>query len=309
MNIGRKEFLQQMASLGVGAVGMPFLSSLFTLPDDAPFFDISLAEWSLNRQLFDGELTHLEFPGTAKTEFGIDAVEYVNQFFKDKAEDISYLNELNKRCDDHGVRQLLIMIDGEGPLATTEESERTQAVENHYKWIEAAQRLGCHSIRVNLRGPGDREGKKRASVKSLGQLAEFGRGENINVIVENHGGLSSDAGWLVDVIQQVDMPNCGTLPDFGNFCIERGESGCANEYDRYEGVRRMMPYAKGVSAKSYAFNDAGQETTIDYMRMLKIIKNAGYEGHIGIEYEGREQPAFEGIRPTKNLLLTLGKEL
>lgn len=278
------------------------------------FFNISLAQWSLNKALFGGELTHLEFPATAKNEFGINAVEYVNQFFADKAEDTSYLDEMNSRCNDLGVDQVLIMVDGEGGLAVMDEAKRTEAVENHYKWVEAAQHLGCHSIRVNAFGEGTREDTKQAAVDGLGRLSEFAKDYNVNVIVENHGGYSSDGEWLAGVMEQVDMDNCGTLPDFGNFCVKREggspwEGECVEEYDMYKGVRELMPYAKGVSAKSYDFDKEGYETSIDFSRMLRIIQDAGFTGYIGIEYEGNELSEREGIKKTKDLLMRVGKEL
>lgn len=316
MEIKRREFLKQCASLGFGSFLIP---GIVNFPVDlkatpASFFDISLAEWSLHKALFDEEITHLQFPDIAKNEFGIDAVEYVNQFFKDRATDKNYLNELNTRCDDLGVKQLLIMVDGEGNLADSNPSTRTKAVENHYKWIEAAGYLGCNAIRVNLFGDGNRQQQKDVSVKSLGQLAEFARDYETNVTVENHGGFTSDASWLIDVIRQVDMENCGTLPDFGNFCIER-EGGdrwqgtCIDEYDRYQGVKQMMPYATNVSAKSYDFNKQGKEATIDYHQMLNIIHQSGYNGYIGIEYEGNKLSEFEGITATKKLLEQTGFEI
>lgn len=315
MDLNRKDFLKKIGLLSAGALVMPgFVPGCSAKKTDALFFDISLAEWSLHQPLFDGELTHLEFPALAKEAFDIQAVEYVNQFFKDKAKDKSYLDELNKRCDDLGVDQLLIMIDGEGDLAVNNDGPRIKAVENHFKWIEAANHLGCHSIRVNLFGDGTKSEMKTAAVDSLGQLSEYGRDYDINVIVENHGGWSSDAAWLTEVINQVDMDNCGTLPDFGNFCIKREggarwEARCIEEYDRYKGVRQLMPYAKGVSAKSYAFNEHGYETTIDYKKMLQIVKDLGFNGHIGIEYEGQRLSPEEGVRATKQLLTRVGQEI
>ena len=312
----RKRFLQlsgvALASAAIPGVAKASADKL--LSGEELFFDISLAEWSLHQALFDGELDHLDFPATAKNEFGIGAVEYVNQFFADKAKNTSYLDELNTRCSDLGVDQLLIMVDGEGDLAVTDDRQRLQSVENHYKWVEAAEYLGCHSIRVNVFGDGNRQEQKSAAVDALGRLSEFARDYEVNVIVENHGGYSSDAGWLVDVMKQVDMDNCGTLPDFGNFCVRRAEgdrweSPCVEEYDRYKGVRQMMPYAKGVSAKSYAFDDEGLETTIDFGKMLQIIHEAGYNGHVGIEYEGSGMSEFEGIRATKELLMRAGNKV
>ena len=307
----RKQFLQ-LGGLALASVGIPgsaMANRLFTQKE--LFFDISLAEWSLHRALFDGEMDHMDFPATAKNEFGIGAVEYVNQFFADKAKDTDYLDELNSRCSDLGVDQVLIMIDGEGDLAVTDDKERMRSVENHYKWVEAAEYLGCHSIRVNVFGDGNRREQKSAAVDALGRLSEFAKDYEINVIVENHGGYSSDAQWLVDVMKEVDMDNCGTLPDFGNFCVrreegDRWESACVEEYDRYKGVRQMMPYAKGVSAKSYAFNEQGLETTTDFSKMLRIIHDAGYNGYVGIEYEGTKMSEPEGIKATKQLLMQAG---
>jgi len=312
----RKRFLQLggMAMASAAMPGMLGASSLNGLKSDELFFDISLAEWSLHKALFDGKLDHLDFPATAKNEFGIDGVEYVNQFFADKAKDTDYLDELNMRCSDLDVEQVLIMIDGEGEMAVNDDNERMQAVENHYKWVEAAEYLGCHAIRVNAFGNGTPQEQKMAAVDSLGRLSEFAKDYGVSILVENHGGNSSDGQWLTDVMKQVDMDNCGTLPDLGNFCVKREGGGpwegkCIEEYNRYKGVKEMMPYAHGVSAKSYAFDDSGQETTIDYGRVLKIVKDAGYTGRIGIEYEGDELSEAEGIRATKQLLIEEGQKI
>lgn len=273
------------------------------------FFKISLAEWSLNKQLFSGQLTNLDFPAKAKNDFGIDAVEYVNQFFKDKAQDREYLQELKKRCSDLDVTSVLIMCDGEGGLGDTQEAKRLQAVDNHKKWVEAAQFLGCHSIRVNAYGEGSREAVAEAATDGLARLSQFAKDYKINVIVENHGGYSSDGKWLSQVIANTKMDNCGTLPDFGNFCVVMGENECKEWYDRYVGTEEMMPYAKGVSAKSMAFDAQGNCVETDYNKMLQIVKDAGYHGHIGIEYEGSGLSEDEGIRATKALLERVGGQL
>jgi sugar phosphate isomerase/epimerase len=312
MEFGRKDFLKQLAIISAGGAfygkAAHFLNSSLTAPD--MFFDISLAEWSLNESLFDGEITNMEFPEITKNKFGIEAVEYVNQFFADKAEDKKYLDELNQRCDDLGVEQVLIMIDGEGALAATDEKARKEAVENHYKWVEAAEHLGCHSIRVNAQGDGDTpEEQHKAAVEGLGSLSTFATDYDINIIVENHGGYSSNAEWLAGVMKEVNMDNCGTLPDFGNFCIERSSDGCANEYDRYKGTEELMPYAKGVSAKSHNFNEQGEETSTSFEKMLTIVKDSGYSGHVGIEYEGSEMSPDDGIMATKKLLETVGSKM
>lgn len=273
------------------------------------FFKISLAEWSLNKQIFSGKLDNLDFPAKAKNEFGIDAVEYVNQFFKDKAKDNAYLTELKKRCDDIGVTSVLIMCDGEGGLGDINETKRMQAVDNHKKWVEAAQFLGCHSIRVNAYGEGSREEVGSAATAGLARLSEFAKDYNINVIVENHGGYSSDGAWLSKVIADTQMDNCGTLPDFGNFCITRANNECTEWYDRYKGTEEMMAYAKGVSAKTNDFDASGNCVETDYNKMLRIVKDAGYRGYIGIEYEGNTLSEDEGIRATKVLLERAGAAL
>lgn len=278
------------------------------------FFKISLAEWSLHKALFAKEFDNLEFPAKAKNEFGISAVEYVNQFFMDKAKDTAYLTELKKRADDLGVTNVLIMCDGEGEMADLDAKKRMKAVENHYKWVDAAKFLGCHSIRVNCFGIGTAEEVAGAGANGLRKLSEYAQPANINVIVENHGGYSSNGQWLSGVMKEVNMPNCGTLPDFGNFCVKREkgdmwESKCIEEYDRYQGVSEMMPFAKGVSAKSGNFNEQGDCTDTDYGRMLAIVKEAGYTGHIGIEYEGSTLSEPEGIKATKDLLERVGMML
>ncbi|MEP0848440.1 MAG: sugar phosphate isomerase/epimerase [Phycisphaerae bacterium] len=272
-------------------------------PEQDPLFRISLAQWSLHRALYGHALDHLDFAKSAKNDYGIDAVEYVNTFFKDKATDVAYLAQMKQRCADLGVRSLLIMCDGEGALGDADETARTQAVENHYKWVEAARFLGCHSIRVNAASSGSRDEQMKLAADGLRRLTEFGARHEINVIVENHGGLSSDGAWLSGVMKLVNHPRCGTLPDFGNFCLDWSRSKEPDAwYDRYKGVAEMMPFAKAVSAKSHKFGPDGNETHTDYFRMLKIVLDAGYRGHIGIEYEGEALPEPEGIKATKRLL-------
>jgi sugar phosphate isomerase/epimerase len=274
------------------------------------FFKISLAEWSLHKSLFDNKFTNLDFPLKAKNDFGITAVEYVNQFFKDKANDQTYLSELKKRCDDNGVTSVLIMCDGEGNLGELDKKKRQTAVDNHKKWVDAAKFLGCHSIRVNAYGEGTEEEVGKSATEGLRLLSEYAKGPGINVIVENHGGYSSKGSWLASVIKGTGMDNCGTLPDFGNFCLVRNEDhGCKEEYDRYKGTEEMMPYAKGVSAKAHDFDENGNCVETDYTKVMQIVKNAGYTGHVGIEYEGSKLSEEEGIRATKALLEKVGAEL
>ncbi|MGE0758725.1 MAG: sugar phosphate isomerase/epimerase family protein [Pirellulaceae bacterium] len=263
-------------------------------------FRISLAEWSLHRTIFAKQLDPLDFARTAKQDYGIGAVEYVNQFFKDKAQDAGYLREMKTRAQDHGVTSLLIMVDGEGKLGDADAGQRQRAVENHYKWVEAAKSLGCHSIRVNAASSGSYDEQIKLAADGLRRLSQFAAQHDLNVLVENHGGLSSNGSWLAAVMKSVQLPNCGTLPDFGNFNLGDGQT-----YDKYQGVQELMPFAKAVSAKSYDFDSEGNETEIDYARMMKIVLDAGYHGFVGIEYEGKRLDEPAGIRATRQLLQRL----
>lgn len=295
--LSRRQWLSAAAAAaGYGLLRAP--ASAQNRP--SPLFKLSLAQWSLHRTLRAGRLDNRDFARTAKEDFGIDAIEYVNQFWKDKATDKAYVAELKKRADDLGVKTLLIMCDGEGALGDSDEARRTKAVENHYRWVEAAKALGCHSIRVNAysntRLADDEQQKLVAD--GLRRLCEFAAPHGINVIVENHGGLSSHGRWLAGVVRLVNLPNCGTLPDFANFRLGDGK-----EYDRYQGVDELMPYAKAVSAKSHDFDEEGNEIHTDYYRMMDIVVNKhGYHGYVGIEYEGSRLSEPEGIRATKRLL-------
>jgi L-ribulose-5-phosphate 3-epimerase len=296
----RRDFIKTAAFATAAAAfagAVPVVTRAADTDTKEPLFKISLAEWSLNKSLFNKKLDNLDFAKTAKG-FGIDAVEYVNQFFKDKAKDESYLSELKKRADDLGVKSVLIMCDGEGNLGDPDNKKRTQAVENHYKWVEAAKFLGCHSIRVNAASSGSYDEQVKLAADGLRRLTEFADKYGLNVIVENHGGLSSNGQWLAAVMKTVNLPRCGTLPDFGNFRVSRTE-----EYDRYKGIDELMPFAKGVSAKSHDFNDAGDEIHTDYNKMMQIVcTKHGYRGYVGIEYEGSKLPEPEGILATKKLL-------
>ncbi|MEE2738255.1 MAG: sugar phosphate isomerase/epimerase family protein [Planctomycetota bacterium] len=284
----RRNFIQKTA-LGVLA---PCSVVKAITTDRKQAFQLSLAEWSLHRSLQQNRLDNLDFAKVTREEFGLGAIEYVNTFFKDKARDDRYLVKLNTRASDHGVKQLLIMVDGEGDLGDPDSSKRKVAVANHHQWIEAAKQLGCHSIRVNARSKGSYEEQLKLAVDGLSALSEYGLKYGINVIVENHGGLSSNGRWLTAVLRRVNSPVCGSLPDFGNFY----------EYDRYRGVEELMPFAKAVSAKSHDFDEMGNETATDYFRMMKIVLQAGYSGFVGIEYEGTRLKEYAGIHATKRLL-------
>ncbi|MCA9132166.1 MAG: sugar phosphate isomerase/epimerase [Planctomycetales bacterium] len=281
-----------------------------------PLFDISLAQWSLNREFFAflgrnrGEvkrkLDPQDFAIIAKEEFGIEGVEYVNQFYLAAVQQPGYLAQLKKKAADAGVTNVLIMCDGEGSLGDPDARKRITAVRNHIKWLEWAAELGCHSIRVNAASRGSYREQQKLAADGLRRLTELGDTYDLNVIVENHGGYSSHGRWLATVMEMVDHPRCGTLPDFGNFHINRGEN--ALEYDRYLGTYELMPYAKGVSAKSYAFDESGNETETDFERMLKIVRDSGFRGWVGIEFEGGSDP-FAGILATQALLQRLREQL
>ena len=268
-------------------------------------YRISLAQWSLHRELQSKKTDHLDFARIAREDYGIDAIEYVNSFFKTHAEDAPYLAEMNRRAKDHGVYQHLIMIDGEGRLGDPDEKARLQAVDNHRKWLHAAHELGCITIRVNAASEGSYEEQQKLAADGLRRLAVLGDEAGINVIVENHGGLSSNGKWLAGVMRMIDHPRAGTLPDFGNFDIGNGQ-----RYDMYQGVAELMPFAKAVSAKSHDFNDTtGEESTKDYRRLMKIVTDSGFHSWVGIEYEGNRLPEREGIKRTLELLMRVRGEM
>ena len=276
--------------------------------DNKLFFKISLAQWSLHNALFAKKMDNLDFAAKARS-FGFEGLEYVNIFFKDKSKDRSYLKEMNSRAASEGLKNVLIMIDGEGNLAETDNKLRLKGIENHYKWVEAAHFLGCHAIRVNLRGGKDKTEALKTSIDSLNRLSDFAKGSNINILVENHGGFSSDGDWMTKVFSQVKNQNAGTLPDFGNFCIERKGDKCINEYDRYKGMEQLLLFAKAVSAKSNFFDAHGNEKNIDYYRIMKMVKEIGYKGYVGVEFEGDAASEEKGIQQTRDLLIKVGKQL
>lgn len=266
-----------------------------------PARTMSLAEWSLNRSIKAGTLTTLDFPVAARRDYGIGAVEYVSTLFAGHGLEAGYLRDLRARCDGEGVRSVLIMIDGEGDLGSPDPAARNEAVERHLRWADSARRLGCFAIRVNARSEGTREEQLSRCADGIGSLADRASRLGIAVIVENHGGISSDGSWMAALMRALARPNCGTLPDFGNFRMEGGA-----QYDRYRGIGEMLPWARDVSAKSYAFDAEGNETTIDYARMFRIMDDAGYAGWVGIEFEGKQMPEPDGIRATKRLLERMG---
>ena len=314
MTTSRRDFLRNTTALATTAYLAPHLLAA-AAPAKQPFFDISLAQWSLHKALFNKDITNLDFPRLAKEQFGISTVEYVNQFFKDKAKDSAYLAQLLGRCRDHGVTSHLIMVDGEGELGAPEAGPRRQAIDNHYQWLDAAAYLGCRTVRVNAFGQGPAEAVRQAAIDSLSQLGDYARQRQLNVVVENHGSYTSDGKWLLGTIRGVDQPNVGILPDFGNFCVRRdsGElykGACVEEYDKYVAVAEWLPVVKGadsVSAKVIDFDAAGNCVETDYPKMLTLLKKAGFSGYLGIEYEGEKLGEADGIRRTKALLERVGR--
>jgi len=302
----RRNFIKQ------SLLSVPALSTIPSISFGDTPLKIGLAQWSFHRALRSKKLDNLDFAKTAKEKFDISVVEYVNVFFSDKVNNKEYLNEMISRSVDIGVKNSLIMIDGEGSLGDSNERKRNKAIDNHKKWVEAANYIGCNHIRVNAAGNGSEDEVSKYASDSLQKLGDFSKDFKINIIVENHGGYSSDAQWLVGVIKNTERKNVGTLPDFGNFCVKSrpnklsswgGLSGCAVEYDKYKGVKEMLPYAKSVSAKSINFDDQGSSIEIDFYKMMKIVKQSGYSEYVSIEYEGNSHSEEEGIRLTKKLML------
>lgn len=300
----RRNFLSVTLTAGIATSVLP--STNFIKFNSIQNLKISLAQWSLNKSIKTGKLPILDFAKKARS-FGIEGIEFVSGLYTrdtDILERISMnslAKELIKRSDDYGIDNVLFMIDNQGDLASSNKNERLQAIDNHKKWIDLSAEIGCKTMRVNLNGEKDLNKWTKNSVKSLTALNKYN--ENINVVVENHGGLSSSGKYLSNVMSKVKLENCGTLPDFGNFCMNGSPWGnCTQMYDRYLGTEELMPYAHAVSAKSYDFDDQGNETSIDYKRMMDIVKKSGYQGYVGIEYEGNRLGEDDGIIATKKLL-------
>lgn len=298
--MNRRQFLQTSTAAVAAATGALAPTPL-RAQGKAPLYKISLAQWSINQPLRKGTMQHLDFAKIARS-VGIDAIEYVNQFFMDKATDAAYLADMNARAKGEGVTQVLIMCDREGNLGDPDAAKRQQAVENHYKWVTAAKTLGCHSIRVNAYSSGTPEEQSKLVADGLHKLCVFADTHGLNVIIENHGGMSSNAKWLMETIRRADHKRAGTLPDFGNFSISRptqnNPDAKVETYDSYVGVKEMMPLAKGVSVKPTVWDFHGNQSPLDYPRMMKIVVDAGYHGYCGIEHgaSGRELDSIREVR-------------
>lgn len=295
----RRSFIKH---LGLGAAGAGLAAAMpkWALGETTGkqlFFKLALSQFSLASDFWTRKLDALDFPAKVKKDYGIEGLDYCSMFFADKAKDTAFLNELKKRSADAGTYNLRIMIDGEGVLGDLTEATRLKAIENHYKWIDAAATLGCPMTRVNVEGDGNPDDVAKAAVDSLGRLIEYGKKSKVDVIVENHVGISCNGAWLAGVMKQVNSKHCGTLADFGNFCVNRTKpeaqtidaymkTKCLEEYDRYKGIAELMPYAKGIHAKTHLFDAAGNDTETDFVKMFKIIKDSGFTGWASIEYEG-----------------------
>lgn len=314
--ISRRQFLNTSLLSGAAIMSAGLLSNSSSAAVPKKFhFELSLAQWSLHKALFANEISTLDFPVIARKSYDIGAVEYVNQFFYEKAQDKTFLTELKNRCDDNGVISSLIMIDKEPELASPDAKERAAGVEGHKKWIHAAKFLGCKAIRVNLHGNGTLEEWTQGSVESLKKLSALGKPLGIKILVENHGGFSSNGKFLSEVMRLANDANIGTMPDFGNFCVRREvpgdlwKSACVEQYDIYRGVAELMPYAGAFSAKSFNFDEQGNESGIDFLAMFKLMRASKYRGYVGIEYEGETMSEDAGIRATKKLIEKVREQL
>lgn len=314
----RRTFIKQTA-LGMAALTFPVVPSLANkkvknvLDMNDP--KISLAQWSLHKALFEGKIAAEDFASIAMNDFGISGIEYVNQFYTKQAADEKFWLEMKQRASDVGVQSLIMMVDEKEKLGDSDVVRRKNAVEDHFKWVNAAKLLDCHSIRVNAFGDGEPEELKDALIDGLGQLTAYAAKEEIHVILENHGLHTSNAAYMVDIIKAVDNPFLGTLPDFGNWCTSAEWGGtkesqnCATIYNPSQGLTEFMPYATGVSAKTYEFDADGNDTIIDYPKLLQIVKNSDFDGYIGIEYEGEGLSEADGIKVTKALIQKIWKSL
>jgi L-ribulose-5-phosphate 3-epimerase len=294
------------------------------LSETAPFL-ISLAQWSLHRRIlgpalpllrglyeahiasrfgppdsFRGDLDPLDFPVVARREFGIGAVEYIGYFYATRVRNTDYLRELKTRAEGEGVRSLVVACGAEGAIGDPDTKKRRDVVQRHLKWLDMAAYLGCHSVSVRVASAGAADEQASLVADGLRDLADWSASHGLNVLIENHYGLSSDGAWLAETFKLVDRPNVGVSPDWGNF-----EPADADRL--YTSVAEMMPYARAVTAKCYDFDPRGNETTLDFPRLVRIATEAKYRGHLGIEYEGERLSEADGILACKALLERIQK--
>jgi hydroxypyruvate isomerase len=265
-----------LVSTSIGSLGKPSTIRNRSLKDD-----ISLAQWALVDEVRAGKWKTTEFAKIAREDFGLNGIEYVNTLFEVPTED--YLKTLKKNAEDHNVTSVLIMVDSEGDGCMPTAEGRRQFEINHRKWIDAARYLGCSAIRTNCRGPEgvDKNEALKWAVESYNMLLEYAASAQINVVIENHGGVSNDADFMVALMKQVDSPYFGTYPDWRE---------PSKEFDNYTYLEKTLPYAGGMSYR----NQPTEELTA---KMIRLTKSSGYRGWYGIESSGRDE-----IKKGKSLL-------
>ncbi len=301
MMMKRRQILKKLA-MGAGcAATAPFYSCAKNgTSGESPWLKLAVQQYSFNRQLKSGELAMIDYPGTVVEGTGIKALEYFNGHMEEKAGDTGFFEAVRERCDDLGAANTMMLCRGKDALDSSDPSVRSAAIEGYRPWLEATKILGGQYIRVDVRSDGDPDEQKKHAADGLTALCEVAGNEfDMGIVVENHGGHSGNGKWVADLMKTVGLENCGTLPDFQNF----------KEYDPYLGIEEMMPWAKIVCAKSKEFDEAGNEVNVDYRRMLKIVKDSGFTGYIGIEFEGHGVDPIAGINLTKNLIETVMSEL
>lgn len=283
----RRDFIQKTALVSSAVVLPPGLVSFSKINETKIMKkdDISLAQWALVDEIRDGKWKNLDFPRVAREVFDLNGIEFVNTLFD--VPHVSYLNQLKQNAEDHGVKMVLIMVDAEGDGAEPTAELRKQFAVNHRKWIDIAHYLGCHAIRTNCRGPKDADPKEamRWAVESYQMLLEYADPAGIKVSIENHGGLSNDADWMVELIKKINDPNFGTYPDWRQ---------PSDEFDNVGYLRKTIPYALGQSYRN-------QPTEEQSAQMVKISQESGYKGWYGIESSGREA-IHQGINILKKYL-------
>jgi L-ribulose-5-phosphate 3-epimerase len=284
-NSTRRDFLTRSAAL-VSALSL-FENSrrgwVFAGMDTASE-RISLAQWALNQEIRAGELTNLDFPRIAREEFGIGAIEFVNTLFA--VPTYGYLRKLKQNAVDHGVKMLVMMVDDEGDPVAPSRKERDQFVINHRKWVDIAQFLGCHSVRTNCigRSTSSKSEALKWAAESYTRLLEYALSAKVSVVIENHGGLSDDPDWMVDLIKEVGNPH------FGSYIDWRWRDPAV--WDNYAYTKKLLPYAKGISYK--------KQPTVEHLgKLVQLSRDSGYQGYYGIEEKG-----FDNIKLSKTLLET-----
>ena len=288
---------------------------------------ISLQCFSFASEFYKGNFDLSNFSKIVRETYNLDGAEFWSIPFMGKEKNSFFLNELRQKSNDYGIKNTIILVDlldmqtmkQGNSLASIDKKERNQAIEDHKPWIDAAKSIGCDSIRINLWSDASKEEVMKVSIESISKLLEYSSDKNISIVIENHGGHTGDAKWLVNLIKKINNKNLGTLPDFGtlNFCVKRDlnldfTAKCFSQYDKYLGVKELLPYAKGISAKSTQFDLKGNETTTNFKKMVRLIKKSNFEGYISIEYEGAIRDTFakqknhlsthDGILATKKLL-------